>query len=184
MNDELWGKILKAARDEVILFATLVFLITACSGALFLGQLSKTLRVMMGAQFSEQEYIQIAFWSLLGAQIGVGVLAALTYLAESVSKYNDLLESTVTRYLLKHLQGDGVLTRDSWARRRKQVQRRDGAICQYCEAYAPYGHVDHIIPLSKGGTDDLNNLAWSCQQCNLAKGDKLVDELLQEEVRR
>jgi hypothetical protein len=29
--------------------------------------------------------------------------------------------------------------------------------------------VEHIIPLAKGGTYDLENLAWSCQGCNSRK---------------
>lgn len=68
------------------------------------------------------------------------------------------------------------LTRLSWARRRKQVKSRDGAICQHCGTEAQDGHVDHILPLSRGGTDALSNLAWYCKECNLAKGDKTLAE--------
>lgn len=31
--------------------------------------------------------------------------------------------------------------------------------------------IDHIIPLNKGGTDDLDNLAASHRKCNRDKGD-------------
>lgn len=31
-------------------------------------------------------------------------------------------------------------------------------------------HIDHIIPVSKGGTNDLINLVTSCSDCNLGKG--------------
>jgi hypothetical protein len=32
--------------------------------------------------------------------------------------------------------------------------------------------VEHVVPKSKGGTDELNNLALSCQECNNHKSDK------------
>ncbi|MCB0534414.1 MAG: HNH endonuclease [Saprospiraceae bacterium] len=42
--------------------------------------------------------------------------------------------------------------------------------CEYCRAQAKLSHdpfsVEHIIPLSQGGTDDPENLAWSCLGCN------------------
>ena len=64
----------------------------------------------------------------------------------------------------------------TWGRLRKQVKRRDGMVCRYCGKFTPDGHVDHIIPLSKGGTDAIDNLCWSCRECNLRKGDRDVFE--------
>jgi len=38
-------------------------------------------------------------------------------------------------------------------------------------------HVDHIVPLAKGGEEfELNNLELSCPKCNLKKGAKLEDK--------
>lgn len=36
-------------------------------------------------------------------------------------------------------------------------------------------HLDHYIPLSKGGAHSITNVVWSCSTCNLIKHDKLLD---------
>lgn len=33
-------------------------------------------------------------------------------------------------------------------------------------------HADHIIPVSQGGTDEMDNLQTLCEKCNLAKSNK------------
>ena len=53
--------------------------------------------------------------------------------------------------------------------------RRDGFRCQLCGATQADGvklHVDHIIPISKGGTSDIDNLRTLCERCNRGKGDQ------------
>lgn len=54
-----------------------------------------------------------------------------------------------------------------------QVQQRANGVCEYCRAQAQFSpssfSVEHIIPLVKGGVDDLDNLAFACQGCNNVK---------------
>lgn len=45
----------------------------------------------------------------------------------------------------------------------------------HCECSSNF-HVDHIVPLSRGGHHKLNNLAISCPTCNMRKGAKLPCE--------
>lgn len=58
------------------------------------------------------------------------------------------------------------------------VLERDNFTCQYCGISANESklHVDHIIPVTKGGTNDLKNLVTSCEQCNNSKGKRIVEE--------
>lgn len=63
-----------------------------------------------------------------------------------------------------------------WRRVREVVYVRDGGICMKCgkKVSRDNFHVDHIIPISKGGDEwDLNNLELSCPNCNLKKSNKL-----------
>lgn len=56
---------------------------------------------------------------------------------------------------------------------RYQVLNRDHHRCVICGASANDGvklHVDHIIPVSKGGKTELSNLRTLCERCNLGKG--------------
>jgi len=69
-----------------------------------------------------------------------------------------------------------ILSRESWKRVKALVRKRDDATCKYCGRFAPDGEPDHVIPLSRGGTDALDNLAWACAACNGSKGSKTVQE--------
>ena len=57
---------------------------------------------------------------------------------------------------------------------RHEVFKRDNYRCVECGAKKEDGttlHIDHKIPVSKGGTDELDNLQTLCSDCNLNKSD-------------
>lgn len=59
---------------------------------------------------------------------------------------------------------------------RYDVLKRDHFRCQICGASQADGvklHVDHIVPVSKGGKTELSNLRTLCDMCNLGKSDKI-----------
>ncbi|WP_296796289.1 HNH endonuclease [uncultured Methanobrevibacter sp.] len=71
-------------------------------------------------------------------------------------------------------------------RLRVQVLDRDNSTCQLCGATIEDGvklHVDHIMPVSKGGTNDLDNLQTLCAQCNLGKGDFTELNMVKDKLR-
>jgi hypothetical protein len=57
-------------------------------------------------------------------------------------------------------------------KRRFEVLRRDGFRCVYCGRQASEAelHVDHVVPVIDGGSDELHNLVAACVDCNLGKG--------------
>ena len=58
---------------------------------------------------------------------------------------------------------------------RKNIFLRDNHTCQYCGRSSNLT-IDHVIPTSKGGTDEWENVVTCCIRCNNRKGDKLLDE--------
>ena len=60
---------------------------------------------------------------------------------------------------------------------RFDVFKRDGFRCRVCGKGAKDGvtlEIDHINPISKGGTNDTDNLWVLCFDCNRGKGDKVI----------
>ncbi len=58
----------------------------------------------------------------------------------------------------------------------RKIRNRADYLCEYCHAderwqFVPFT-VDHIIPISSGGTNSLENLALACFHCNRHKSDK------------
>ena len=50
---------------------------------------------------------------------------------------------------------------------------RDQMTCRYCGDQA--SHIDHVIPVSFGGTNDIENLVAACPFCNQRVSDKVFD---------
>ena len=89
--------------------------------------------------------------------------------------------------LLKGLDGSAVkIGRNGRMTRRaipQQIQiavmQRDGECCQYCGAEDGPFHLDHVIPVSRGGDHGMHNLVVACARCNLSKGAKTPEEWAQ-----
>jgi predicted GTPase len=64
---------------------------------------------------------------------------------------------------------------------KRLVKRRLEPICYYCKnRVGKYSMTaDHLIPLSRGGTNRIENLVISCKRCNNEKGSMTLEEYLQ-----
>lgn len=76
-------------------------------------------------------------------------------------------------------EAEGTFTTAEW-----EALKRSHATCQDCgrrweEIPLPAGRVssitrDHVLPISKGGRNDIGNLRPLCFSCNSRKGDRFV----------
>ena len=59
---------------------------------------------------------------------------------------------------------------------RYNILKRDNFRCQICGSTQRDGvklHVDHIVPVSKGGKTEPSNLQTLCDRCNMGKSNKM-----------
>lgn len=71
---------------------------------------------------------------------------------------------------------------------KKKLRAIHGDLCCYCQATMDFGPtkghgfvpdratIEHIVPLSRGGTHTWDNVCLACWQCNVRKNRRLVDE--------
>jgi 5-methylcytosine-specific restriction endonuclease McrA len=77
-------------------------------------------------------------------------------------------ENQESPYRKQRNQADKILRNKTL---RKQVFERDNYTCQSCGVKENLT-IDHIIPVSKGGSNHLDNLQTLCGSCNSKKGAK------------
>ncbi|MEM8523379.1 MAG: HNH endonuclease signature motif containing protein [Bacteroidota bacterium] len=55
---------------------------------------------------------------------------------------------------------------------KEEVEKRAGGYCEYCKFLRKYAYAfayEHIIPIALGGSNEPDNLAYSCLGCNSFK---------------
>jgi len=87
-----------------------------------------------------------------------------------VSGYKTYVRPVIIR-LLRYIRH---FTRQLRANRNR-IYKRDNYSCVYCGSPRELT-LDHVVPKSRGGKNDWNNLVTSCQKCNLKKADRTPDE--------
>lgn len=69
---------------------------------------------------------------------------------------------------------------------RQALGERDGFICHLCggktrsnvtSLHEKYGTIDHLIPISAGGSHTWDNVAWAHRGCNIRRGNKGIAQL-------
>lgn len=90
-----------------------------------------------------------------------------------ISKTKDYRQVKGMEYYMKKKSNGGSFTHQEWIELKVQF----GCKCALCAK--PESEVrltiDHIIPVSKGGRNDIGNLQPLCQSCNSRKSNRLLD---------
>jgi len=73
------------------------------------------------------------------------------------------------------LRRHGPVANRGNARRKRALRRRDGGMCFYC-GKRKGTTIDHVMPVSRGGGNSLQNLVLACHECNQSKAAMLPDE--------
>lgn len=92
---------------------------------------------------------------------------------EAVERMIKVLEKKIQDDILAKLKRKefAVLRRKHIA----QLLENAGYKCQECENRENLT-VDHIVPITRGGTNDVSNFQILCRSCNASKGNNLPDE--------
>lgn len=74
-------------------------------------------------------------------------------------------------WITDHPDSVGVTSRD-WIKLVRRYRNR----CAYCGGNTGGIHMEHVIPISRGGRHAIGNVLPACRTCNLSKGAKLLTE--------
>ena len=92
-----------------------------------------------------------------------------------ISRQTNLLTNAVSTRLQKEFGGQEPKRQRTLTNSIKiEVFKRDNYTCQECGAGREAKlHVHHIIPFSRGGSDEMSNLITLCESCNEAIGNRV-----------
>lgn len=88
--------------------------------------------------------------------------------------YREAVDRAGNRERQKRFREKGGGIPENWTMRRVEILRRDEHMCAYCGKHATT--VDHILPKSKGGGEEDNNLVACCKSCNQIKNNRSLEE--------
>lgn len=86
-------------------------------------------------------------------------------------KQNHLLQ-TQNRRALKFTTSDNSINIDNV----QLIKEKQFSKCTYCKQELLEFHLDHIMPLSRGGKHTIDNIQLLCPSCNLRKSNKTHEE--------
>lgn len=124
---------------------------------------------------------QTTFFALLSGdagrdfmiEAGVDELRAKGVMADIIGEFR--LEKTFGCVAVPAGRMTGIARKWIATAIRLSVYARDGFACVYCGDRNRLT-LDHVVAVSRGGTDNAENLVTACKSCNSSKGAKALDE--------
>ena len=127
--------------------------------------------LVLNADYQPLSYFPLSTWSWKEA-----LKAVFLNRVNVVSEYNQVVRSPSIEFKLPSVVSlkDYIPMPEKAAFTRFNVFLRDKFACQYCGDKKDLTF-DHLLPKSKGGLTDWNNVVTACSSCNVKKGGKLYE---------
>ena len=110
----------------------------------------------------------------LALLVGIGIISSLFDKKSKDSSHSTKVTTPrKTNKRDSEIQGKGVVYGSSWDRIRKSVLARDNYTCRSCRRKDNLT-VNHIVQLSQGGTNNLENLQTLCKYCHEKKDNRKI----------
>jgi hypothetical protein len=113
---------------------------------------------------------------LLRIELSQWILAMETFSKKGLIQILDKGLIQIVDWPSRYSPTGGRLPSSEWNSLRLEIFERDGFTCQYCGAHGVELQCDHIIPVSRGGSNDPENLTTACCPCNQSKRNKTPEE--------
>lgn len=101
-----------------------------------------------------------------------------SYMVEYLKKYRETNQEKVSafqrNYKARKKEAHGSHTGEDVI----YIMEKQNHLCFWCGIKLVKIHVDHYIPLFRGGSNDKTNLVASCPKCNQSKGSKMPSEFI------
>jgi len=128
--------------------------------------------LVLNADFRPLSYYPLSLWSWQDA-----IKAVFLDRVNTVALYDQTISSPTVKIRLPSVVALKTFVKPSThpAFTRFNVFLRDRFCCQYCGTRDELTF-DHLIPRSRGGTTNWNNVVTACSPCNLRKGSQTLKE--------